>query len=173
MEVRNHFIDRFTDAKDNYRKRSEVEINKRQPDELIKSYIQRVTKAVEKRWPDPEFNNDQHTAKCMEYFLRQLTPPALKQKAHQLLTETLKTTWQQLRDHVATKDLSFLLGVNSRVPPQVVLTIKKENIGLKNQLTEIANLIKDHKINVTYNSNNLRFEQNLDFASFANVLVTQ
>ena len=131
MEVRNHFIDRFTDAKDNYRKRSEVEINKRQPDELIKSYTQRVSKAVETRWPDPEFNNDQHTAKCMEYFSRQLTPPALMQKAHQLLIETLKTTWQQLKDHVETKDLSFFVRSEFKGTASSSIDNKKRNYRVK------------------------------------------
>ena len=82
-EIRNQFITRFTDAKYKYRKRIEVEGIKRQPEELIKSYTHRVTKAVEKGWPDPDFNNDQCTAKCMEHFVRGLTPPLLKQKAHQ------------------------------------------------------------------------------------------
>ena len=79
-EIGNQYITRFTDAKDKYRKRIEVESIKRQPEELIKSYIHRVTKAVEKGWPDPDFNNNQRTAKCMEYFVRGLTPPALKKK---------------------------------------------------------------------------------------------
>ena len=80
-----------------------MESIKRQPDELIKSYTQRVTKAVEKGWPDPDFNNDQRTAKCTECFVRGLMLPAHKQKAHQLLREGPATTWQQLKDHVATK----------------------------------------------------------------------
>ena len=104
--VRNQFLTRFTDAKDKFRKGIEVESIKRQPDELIKSYTQRVTKAIEKRWPDPDYNNDQRTAKSLEYFVRGPTPSALKQKAHQLLIES-PTTLQQLKDHVATKDLNF------------------------------------------------------------------
>ena len=47
-EFRNQYIARFTDAKHKYRKRIEVESIKRQPDELIKSFTHRVTKAVEK-----------------------------------------------------------------------------------------------------------------------------
>ena len=86
-----------------------MESNKRHPDELIKSYTQRVTKANEKSWPGPDNNNKQRTAKCMEYFLRGTMPPALKQKAHHLLTET-PTTLQHLKDHVATKDLSCFVS---------------------------------------------------------------
>ena len=159
-EVRNHFITRFTDAKDKYRKIIEVESIKRQPEGLIKSYNHRVTKAVEKGWPDPDFNNDQRTAKCMEYFVRGLTPPALKQKAQQLLIEDLTTTWQQLKDHVATKDFSFSVSSEFTGTASSSIDNKIEIEGLKNQLTEIANLMKDHKINATYNNDNPRFKQN-------------
>ena len=71
-----------------------MESIKRQSDELIKSYTYRVTKAVERGWPDSDFNNDQRSAKCMEYFVRGLTPPALKQKAHQFLIENPATASQ-------------------------------------------------------------------------------
>ena len=96
----------------------------------------------------------------MEYFVRGLTPPALKQKAHHLLKEDQTTTWQQLKDHVATKDLSF--SVSSEFTGTVSSSIdnKIEKEGLKNQLTEIENLMKDKNINATYNNNNPRFKQN-------------
>ena len=74
------FLNRFTDERDKYRKRIEVENIRRQPDELIKSYLHRLTKAVEKGWPDP-FTDAQRQTKCMEFFERGLTPPALKQKS--------------------------------------------------------------------------------------------
>ena len=157
-EVRTQFTTRFTDAKDKYRKRIEVESIKRQPEELIKSYTHRVTKAVEKGWPDPDFNNDQRTAKSMEYFVRGLTPPALKQKAHQLLIEDATTTWQQLKDHVATKDLNFSVSSEFTGTASSSIDNKIEIEGLKNQLTEIANLMKDHKINATFNNDNPRFK---------------
>ena len=157
-EVRNQFITRFTDAKDKYRKIIEVESIKSQPDELIKSYTHRVTKAVEKGWPDPDFNNDQ--PKCLEYFVRGLTPPTLKQKAHQRLIENPATTWQQLQDHVATKDLSFSVSSEFTGTASSSIDNKIEIEGLKNQITEIANLKKDHKINATYNNDNPRFKQN-------------
>ena len=38
-EIRDQIIDRFTDDKDKYRRRIEAENIKRQPDEIIESYI--------------------------------------------------------------------------------------------------------------------------------------
>ena len=78
---------------------------KRQPDEFIKSYIHRLSTAVDRGWPNPTFNDDQRTAKKMEFFVRGLSPPGLKQKAHQILIENPPATGQQLKDHIATKDL--------------------------------------------------------------------
>ena len=43
----------------------------------------------------------------MEFFVRRLTPPALKEKALQFLIETPHATWEQLINHVSTEDLSF------------------------------------------------------------------
>ena len=109
-DIRTQFIARFTDEKDKYRKRIEVENLRRQPEELIESYIHRLTKTIEKVWPDPDFNEAFSKGKSMEYFVRGLTPPALEQKAHQFLIENVGATWQQLRDQVSTKDLSFAVS---------------------------------------------------------------
>ena len=73
-----------------YRFRIEAENLKRQPDENIKSYIHRIKTLVDKGWPTPSdadanertaFEN-QRIGKYRDYFIRGLTPPGLKQKAH-------------------------------------------------------------------------------------------
>ena len=81
----------------------------------------------------------------MEYFVGGLTPPAPKQKAHQLLIEDPTTTWQQLKDHEATKDLSFSVSSEFTGTASSSIDNKIEIEGLKNQLKEIANLMKDQK----------------------------
>ena len=43
----------------------------------------------------------------MEFFVRVLSPPGLKQKTHQFLIVNQAATWQQLKDHIATKNLSL------------------------------------------------------------------
>ena len=55
---------------------------------------------------DP-FTDAQRQTKCMEFFVRGLTFPALKQKAGQFLIETPQATWEQLRNLLSTKDLNF------------------------------------------------------------------
>ena len=153
-DIRTQFIARLTDEKDKYRKRIEVENLRRQPEELIGSYIHRLTKTIEKGWPDPDFNEAFREGKSMEYFVRGLTPPALKQKAHQFLIENVGATWQQLRDQVSTKDLSFAVSSEFTGTSSNSMDNKLEIEGLKNQIRELTSLMKDHKINATYNNNN-------------------
>ena len=78
--------------------------------ELLKSYIHRLTKAIERGWPDPDYNNAYRENKGIEFFVRGLTPPGLKQKAHQYLIENPANTYEQLRNHISTKDLSFAVS---------------------------------------------------------------
>ena len=103
----------------------------------------------------------------MEYFVRGLIPPALKQKAHQLLIINPTTTWQQLKDHVATKDINVSVSSDFTGTASSSIDNKIEIEGLKNQFTEIANLMKDQKINATYKNNNPRQNQTR-FCKFCN-----
>ena len=77
---------------------------------LVKSYIHRLSTAVDLGRHNPTFNDDQRTAQKMEFFVRGLSPPGLKQKAHLFLTENPPATWQQLKDYIATKHLSFAVS---------------------------------------------------------------
>ena len=57
-------------------------------------------------------------------------------------------------------DLSFSVSSEFTGTASSSIDNKIEIEGLKNRLTEIANLMKDHKINATYNNDNPRFKQN-------------
>ena len=77
-----------------------------------------------------------------------------------MLIEDPTTKWQQLKYHVANKDLSFSVSSQFTGTASSSIDNKIEIEGLKNQLTEIASLMKDHIINATYNNNNPRYKQN-------------
>ena len=62
-EIRDQFIDRFTYDKDKYRRRIEAENIKIQPDEFLKSYIHRLSTAVDRGWHNAIFKDDKRTAK--------------------------------------------------------------------------------------------------------------
>ena len=92
-------------------------------------------------------------------FVRGLTPPALKQKAHQYLIETPHTTWEQLKNHVSTKDLSFAVSSDFTGTASGSIGNKMEIDGIKDQLQELANLMKNDRISAAYNPNEPRNKQ--------------
>ena len=165
-DIRDQFIDRFTDDKNKYRRRIETENIKRQPDEFIKSYIHRLSTAVDRGWPNPTFNDDQRTTKKMEFFVRALSPPVLKQKAHQFLFENPPATWQKLKDHIVTKDLSFAISSEFIGTASSSIDNKLEIEGIKDKLKKLTGLMKDHKINAAYNPHEHRKKNNPMFCNW-------
>ena len=117
-EIKTQFIARFPDGKMQYRFRMAAENFKRQPDEKVKSYIQRIKALVDKGWPKPSDADvdaqtaceNQRNGKKKDFFIRGLTPPRPKQKAHQALIEDPNKTWVELQTLVIIKDTS---SVNS------------------------------------------------------------
>ena len=112
---------------------------KRQPDEFIKSYIHRLSTATNRGWPNPSFTDEQRTVKKIEFFVRGLSPPGLKQKAHQFLIENPPATWQQLKDHIATKDVSVAVSCEFVGTSSSSIDKKLEIEGIKDQLKKKVN----------------------------------
>ena len=88
--------------------------------------------------------------KKIEFFVRGWSPPGLKQKAHQFLTENPTATWQQLKDHIATKDLSFAISSDFIETASSSIDNKLETERLNDQLKELTGQMKDHKTNAAY-----------------------
>ena len=74
----------------------------------------------------------------MEFFVRGLTPPSLTQKSHQLLKETPHAKWEQLKNHVSTKDLDFAVSSDFTGTASSSIDNKLKIDGLKDQLQELA-----------------------------------
>ena len=131
-----------------YRFRIEAENLKRQRDENIQSCILRIKTVVDKGWPTPpdaDANSrtaceNQRIGKYKDYFIRYLTPPGLKQKAHQALIEDPNKTWDALQTLIINKDTGFT--------------------NIERTLNEISNMVKNHQINATCDPNNPKMKQN-------------
>ena len=101
-----------------YRFRIEAENLKREPDENIIGYIHRIKTLVDKGWPKPSDADanartaceNQQIGKCKDYFIRGLTPPGHKQKAHQALIEDPNKTWDALQTFIINKDTSLVIS---------------------------------------------------------------
>ena len=95
--LKDEFKKRFTDGKDQFRFRLEVENTFRQEGELIKNYIHRIKSEVDEGWPEKipaSFEGDdnirkeniiqhrQRSQKYIDFAIRGLGPQGLKRKAH-------------------------------------------------------------------------------------------
>ena len=95
--LKNEFIKRFTDGRDQFRFRLEVENTFRQEGGLIKNYLHRVNSVVDEGWPEKiptiitgddnirkekEIQQRQRSEKNIDFAMRRLRPQGLKRKAH-------------------------------------------------------------------------------------------
>ena len=92
--------------------------------------------------------------------MRGLSPPGSKQKAHQFLIEDPSATWQQLKNHIATKEITFAVSSEFVGTASISIVNKSEIVGLKDQFKELTGLVKDHKIMAAYNPHEHRKKQN-------------
>ena len=98
----------------------------------------------------------------MEFFVRGLSLPGLKQKARQFLNENPPATWQQLKDHITTKDLGFAVSSEFTATSSSSVDSKLKIERIKDQLKELTGLMKDHKINTSCNPNESEKEHRLN-----------
>ena len=174
-ETKTQFIARFTDGKMQYRFRIETGNLKRQPGENIKSYIHRIKTLVDKGGPTPSDADanartayeNQRIGMYKDYFIRGLTPPGLKQKAHQALIEDPNITWDALQTLIMNKDTSLLFSAEMSGFQQSSsnsVTTDSRFTSIEKTLKEISNMVKNHQINATYDPNNPKLKQ--DFTRF-------
>ena len=93
-------------------------------------------------------------------FCARINAPILKQKAHQRQIEHPGGTWQDLQDYVINRDLSYTVSSEYACAGSSNFDNQSEIQALKNQLTELTNLMKENKINATYDPNQPRNRQN-------------
>ena len=121
-DIKGDFLDRFTDGRDNFKHRLEVENASRQEGELLKNYFRRVKHAVDKGWPEDLTNvanadraqeaviqSRQREQKYIDFAIRGLQPPSLKRKAHGRPIKKPNESWDDLKGHLITQDLTCIV----------------------------------------------------------------
>ena len=127
---------------------------------------------VDKRWPKPSDADadarttceNQRFKKYKDYFLRGLrglTPPALKQKAHQGLFEGPEKTGEARQTLIIIKDTSLVINAEMsglQKPSSGISTDFTDSsiANIEKTLNEISNIDKNHRINATYDPNNTK-----------------
>ena len=85
----------------------------------------------------------QRRQRCIDYSLRRLRPPKLREKAHGYLMDHPNATWEQFSQAVINKDLSYtvtsaLTGGESHADP-VIQEMRDDIKGIKLQIKEPMN----------------------------------
>ena len=125
---------------------------------------------VDKGWPtlpDADANartacENQRNGKYKDYFIRGLTPPGLKQKAHQALVEDPNKTYDALQTLIINKDTRLVISAEmsgfQKLSSNSVTTDSRFT-NFEKTSNKISNMAKNHQINATYDPNNPKKKQ--------------
>ena len=156
-EVRTLFITRFSDGRNKFRHRMEVEHCIRADGDEIRNFLHRIKKTVDKGWPDDMAGvvaaeqaaeriaqARQRRKRYIDYTLKGLRPRYLQRKAQEYLMEHPNATWNDFSTQLIRKDVSQQVST-SFLNDEEQNTAQMASLGqeLKNLRTEM----KEHSIN--------------------------
>ena len=166
--VRTNFITRFSDGRNKFRYRLEVEHCIRGDGEEIRNFLHRIKRTVDKGWPDDlngieaahhnaerEAQGRQWRQRYMDYSLRGLRPRYLQRKAQEFLMERPNATWNDFCAQIIQKDL--ILEVSS--------TFLSHEAQTKAELATFGQEIKKTSIKIERISHQRRSNIFMDFLS--------
>ena len=153
-QIKGDFITRFTESRDQFKNRLKVEGATRQEGALIKNYFHRTKHAVDRGWSekiparltDPgqiatvrTIQKRQREQKYIDFAIRGLQSPSLKSKAHEHRIENPDKTWDEIQNHLITKDLTFTVSTDGTVK-QLIDKIS----SLEAQTKDLTSLIRNN-----------------------------
>ena len=119
-DVRTLFITRFSDGRNKFRHRMEVEHFIRADGEEIRNFLHRIKKTVDKGRPDDMVGialDDQYAERTaqarqrrqryIDYTLKGLRPTYLQRKVQEYLMEHPNATWNDFSTHLINKDVYY------------------------------------------------------------------
>ena len=149
-DIRTGFVVRFSDGRNKFRHRMEVEHCVRRDGEEIRNFLHRIKRTVDKGWPDgmtgvarPEQAAErvaqarQRKQRYIDYSLRGLRPNYLRRKAQDYLMDHPNATWNDFSNHIIQKDVSFQVSSNFlNDEEQTKAEVASLGQEMKNLLTE-------------------------------------
>ena len=155
--VRTNFITRFSDGRNKFRYRMEVEHCIRGDGEEIRNFLHRIKRTVDKSWPDDmngieaaqqnaerAAQGRQRRQRYMDYSLRGLRPRYLQRKAQEYLMERPNATWNDFCAHIIQIDL--ILEVSSTFLSHEAQT-KAELATLGQEIKNLRSELKEYHVN--------------------------
>ena len=156
-EVRTLFITRFSDGRNKFRHRMEVEHCIRADGEEIRNFLHRIKKTVDKGWPDDmagvlaadqpaerTAQARQRRQRYIDYTLKGLRPRYLQRKAQEYLMEHPNATWNDFSTHLINKDVYYQVST-------IFLNDEEQNkaqmASLGQELKNLRTELKEHRVN--------------------------
>ena len=119
------FITRFSDGRNKFRHRMEMEHCVRGDGEEIRNFLHRIKKIVDKGWPDEkegiaecdraaerQAQGRQRRQQYINYTLRGLRPRYLQRKAQEYMMEHPNATWNDFSTRIIQRDVSYQVSSN-------------------------------------------------------------
>ena len=155
--VRTNFNTRFSDGRNKFRYRMEVEHCIRGDREEVWSFLHRIKRTVDKGWPDDingieasrqnaerAAQGRQRRQRYMDYSLGGLRPRYLQRKAQEYMMERPNTTWNNFCAQIIQKDL--ILEVSSTFLSHEAQT-KAKLATLGQEIKNLQSELKDYHVN--------------------------
>ena len=156
-EVRTLFITRFSNGRNKFRHRMEVEHCIRADGEEIRNFLHRIKKTVDKAWPDDmagvvaadqpaerTAQARQRRQRYIDYTLKGLRPRCLQRKAQEYLMEHPNATWNDFSTHLINKDVSYQVSTSFLNDEE---QNKAQMASLGQELKNLRTELKEQRIN--------------------------
>ena len=156
-DVRTNFITRFSDGRNKFRYRMEVEHCIRGDGEEIRNFLHRIKRTVDKGWPDDlngieaanygaerTAQGRQRRQRYIEYSIKGLRPRYLQRKAQEYLMENPNATWNDFSSRTIQRDVSFQVSSNFLNDEEQT---KAQMATLGHELKNLRSELQKHRVN--------------------------
>ena len=160
--TREQFITRFSDGRNKFRHRMEVEHCVRGDGEEIRNFLHRIKKIVDKGWPDDmegiaeadraaerQAQGRQRRQRYIDYTLRGLRPKHLQRKAQEYLMEHANATWNDFSTRIIQTDVSYQ-DSSSFLNDEEQTKVQLASLG--QEMKNLRSELHEHRVNPLENS---------------------
>ena len=161
-DTREQLITRFSDGRNKFRHRMEVEHCVRGDGEEIRNFLHRIKKIVDKGWRDDmegiveadraaerQAQGRQRRQRYIDYTLRGLHPRYLKRKAQEYLMEHPNATWNDFSTRIIQRDVSYQVSSNFLNDEEQT---KVQLASLGQEMKNLRSELQEHRVNALENS---------------------
>ena len=160
--TRKQFITRFSNGRNKFRHRMEVEHCVRGDGEEIRNFLHRIKKIVDKGWPDDmegiaegdgaaedQAQGRQRRQRYIDYTLRGLRPRYLQRKAQEYLMERPNATWNDFSTRIIQRDVSYQFSSNFLNDEEQT---KVQTASLGKDMKKLCSELQEHRVNALENT---------------------